>query len=155
MTDPKPNTPPSAAPAGDPFAGLKAFYREHGMFMNQLTLSVTTLCGALDFFVPSHPELAFASRVALGVVILLMLIAVKRPNLAHTVLAFLGASATGVGGVLWRNRRWQATVSVLLLAVFFLGESQARANQGGVVASQVRPVRDLQQKLLQQNTALK
>lgn len=151
MTSP---VPPgnSQTPAADPFAGLKNFYRDHGTFMNQLTMSVMTLCGVFDFLVPSKPQFAFVARIVLATVILLMLVSVKNPRLAQAVLSLLGATAAK-GVSVWRNRRWQLTVVALVGAVVFLGESHALAAKGGVIGSQVASVHDLQQKLLTEQLA--
>lgn len=135
--------------SAQPLTGLYAFVRDHLSVFNGVMLASGTLVAVLDFLGPRFsvlPKIVYSATLA---IVLLMIAAAFAPALVGRILAAVGLTAGRDDLVpLWRKPLWQITI-VLLSVVTVVGfASVARANQGGLLASNSTSVKSWQDAFL-------
>lgn len=136
----------------NPLAPLYDFIRGHLLIVNNLVVGSGTLVGVLDFLAPRLSVLPKIIYSATAGVALLMLVAGIAPVAVERALAALGRAAGKAGAVpLWRRPAWQFATALLIVVSAVGFATVAKAEQGGVIASQFPAVRSLQESLLSLN----
>lgn len=142
----------ASKPSPNPLEGLYLFVKNHLVVVNQVILASGTLVAVLDFLAPRLSVLPRIIYSCTAFVALLMLLAAFAPSKVERMFAALGR-AVGKGGAvpLWRRPGWQFATAILLGVSVIGFATVAKAEQGGVIASQFPAVRSLQESLLSLN----
>lgn len=135
--------------SANPLDGLYVFARAHLLIINTVVAASTTLVAVLDFLAPRLSVLPKVVYSATAFLALLMLVSAFAPALLIRLISAVGlASSRPVSGPLWRRPAWQIAL-VILLAVSTVGfASVSKADQGGLIASNVPGARTLQESML-------
>jgi hypothetical protein len=142
-------TPAQGPTTKNPFQGLYNFVKDHLMYVNNVILVATTLVGFLDFLVPKTPNLSRTVYACTTLLVVLMLISAFAPAFFAKAMHVVGMTANRADMVpLWKRPLWLCVVALLIGVSVIGAASIAKANQGGLVASNFPEVRQLQNSIL-------
>lgn len=132
----------------NPLDGLYAFVRNHLVVVNNIVLTAITIVGVLDFLAPRLSILPKVVYSGTALLLALMLIAPVSPGAAGRIIAFFRLPRPEGATPMWRRPVWQFMVFLLLVVNAAGFASVARAEQGGLLASQFPAAREWQEQLL-------
>lgn len=132
----------------NPLDGLYAFVRNHLVVVNNIVLTAVTIVGVLDFLAPRLSILPKAIYCGTALLLALMLLAPVSPGAAERIIAFFRLPRPEGVAPMWRRPVWQFMVFLLLVVNAAGFASVARAEQGGLIASQFPAAREWQEQLL-------
>ncbi len=144
---------PAQAPV--PLAGMYDFVKMHLVVVNNLIGISTALVGVLDFFAPKLKMIPTIIYSATGATAALMLIAWIAPTVVERTFSTLGKVASFDGAVpVWRRSSWHFATTLLLVVSMAGFASIAKADKGGIIASNFPAARNLQESLLSLNQGI-
>lgn len=127
------------------------FVREHVIPFNSVIAMAVTVAAVTDFLAPQAPYLAWLSYALATMVLLAMVLEVRaqRPGVAGGAwyVRLLGR-LRAPPGPLWKSPAWQVIGIITAIALVLGQASKARADSGGLIASAVPNLRNVQVLLL-------
>ena len=127
------------------------FVREHVIPFNSVIAMAVTVAAVTDFLAPQAPYLAWLSYALATMVLLAMVLEVRaqRPGVAGGAwyMRLLGR-LRAPPGPLWKSPAWQVIGIITAIALVLGQASKARADSGGLIASAVPNLRNVQVLLL-------
>ena len=127
------------------------FVKEHVIPLNSVIAMAVTVAAVLDFLAPQAAYLAWLSYALAGLVMLAMGLEVRSQRMATSSNSWCTSVLNRLRappGPLWKSPAWQVIGIIALLALALGQASKAHSKTGGLIASAMPNLRNVQVLLL-------